>query len=53
MDASDKTRAYLVSVPPQTLVRKTGRTRETLEQLVGKKHLPLFFVVCTQRHGIS
>lgn len=40
--------ANLVSVPPQPLVRQTGRARETLQQLVRKKHLPLSFILCTQ-----
>lgn len=40
---------YLVSVPPEPLVRQPGQTRETLQQLVGEKHLPRSFVVCTQR----
>lgn len=40
---------HLVSVPPEPLVRQTGQTRETLQQLVRKKHLPRSFILCTER----
>lgn len=39
---------HLVSVPPEPLVRQTGQTRETLQQLVRKKHLPRSFILCTE-----
>lgn len=36
---------YLISVPPEALIRQAGQTRETFQEFVGEEHLPGTFVV--------
>lgn len=31
---------YLISVPPEALIRQAGQARETFQEFVGEEHLP-------------